>query len=137
MDLITDVVAVGSFVDAGDAELLAAHGITGVLCLARDRMASAPPPGVEKDAWPWLDGPGNTRSDVEGALRKLERLLSRHARVLVHCNAGKSRSCALVALWLARRERITLEVALTRVAAQRSIMSVAPELLASLEAFVG
>lgn len=133
MDLVTDSLAVGSFVEAGDAELLALHGITAVLCLAKDRMKAKPPTGVEKDSWPLVDGEGNTRSDIDGALRKLERLLTCHARVLVHCNAGTSRSCALVAVWLARREGLTLDVALARVAAKRPTQAVAPGLLEVLE----
>jgi len=133
MDLVTESIAAGSFLEAGDAELLAKHGVTAVLCLAKDRMQTKPPTGVEKDAWPLVDGEGNTRSDVDGALRKLDRLLGRHARVLVHCNAGTSRSCALVAVWLARRERLTLDQALARVAAKRPTQSVSPGLLDVLE----
>jgi atypical dual specificity phosphatase len=136
VDLITETIAIGNHVEAGDAELLASLGITGLLCLAADRMRAAPPAGIEKDSWPLLDGAGNTRSDLEGALRKLERLASRHTRVLVHCNAGRSRSCALVALFLARREKLAFAVALARVAARRPSMGVAPALLDSLESLV-
>lgn len=133
MDLVVDSIAVGSFLEAGNAELLARHGITGLLCLAKDRMQAKPPAGVEKDSWPLVDGEGNKRSDVDGALRKLDRLLGRHARVLVHCNAGTSRSCALVAVWLARRERLTLDEALAQVAAKRPSQAVSPGLLDVLE----
>lgn len=80
-----------------------------------------------------MDG-ANPRSDLEGALKKLERLLGRHPKVFVHCNAGTSRSCAIVALWLARRERLPLDLALARVAARRAAMAVAPDLLDALEA---
>jgi hypothetical protein len=133
VDLIVESIAIGTFVEAADASLLAASGITGILCLAGDRMKAPPPAGIERDGWPLLDGAGNARSDVEGALRKLDRLLGRHARVLVHCNAGKSRSCGLVAVWLARRERTSLEAAIARVAAKRSVLAIAPDLQDTLE----
>ena len=133
MDFVTESIAIGSFVEAGDAELLASHRITAVLCLAKDRMKAKPPAGVEKDSWPLVDGEGNTRSDIDGALRKLDRLLGRHARVLVHCNAGTSRSYALVAVWLARREGLTLDAALARVATKRPTQAVSPGLLDVLE----
>lgn len=128
MDFITESIAIGTFVEAQDAALLSTSGITGMLCLAHDRMRDVPPPGVEKDSWPLEDGAGNRRSDVDGALRKLDRLLARHARVLVHCNAGKSRSCGLVALWIARRERISLDAAIARVAEKRPVLWVTPDL---------
>lgn len=133
MDFVVDAIAIGNHVEATDAALLAEHGITGVLCLARDRMRAIVPPGVEKDSWPLVDG-SNPRSDLDGALRKLERLLGRHPKVLVHCNAGTSRSCALVALWLARRERLPLDQALSRVGRRRTGMAVAPDLVDALEA---
>src|SRR5579872_7411861 len=84
VDFVTETIAIGTFVEGGDATLLAENGITGILCLAGDRMRDAAPSGVEKDSWPLQDGAGNARSDIDGALRKLDRLLGRHARVLVH-----------------------------------------------------
>jgi protein-tyrosine phosphatase len=53
---------------------------------------------------------------------------------LVHCNAGKSRSCGLVAVWLARRERIPLDDALARVAAKRPEMWITPDFRETLDA---
>jgi hypothetical protein len=94
VDFITETIAIGTYVEAQDAELLSSGRITGILCLARDRMRDPAPQGLEKDSWPLEDGLGNARSDIDGALRKLERLLGRHERVLVHCNAGKSRRVA-------------------------------------------
>jgi protein-tyrosine phosphatase len=96
-------------------------------------MIDVAPDGIEKDCWPLEDGAGNHRSDIDGALRKLDRLLAKHERVLVHCNAGKSRSCGLVALWIARRERLRLADALARVAAKRSVMWVTPDFQDTLE----
>src|SRR5688572_11429655 len=100
MDFITEQVAIGTFLEGRDPEVLTVTGITAVLCLAKDRMTADPLPGIEKDGWPLSDGEGNRKWDLDGALAKLERLLARHDKVLVHCNAGKSRSCALVAGWL-------------------------------------
>jgi hypothetical protein len=133
MDFVTDAIAIGTYVEARDRELLVASEITGMLCLARDRMADPPPAGVEKDSWPLEDGRGNARSDIAGALGKLDRLLGRHARVLVHCNAGKSRSCGVVAVWLARKERLTLEAAIARVAEKRPALWITPDFREVLE----
>lgn len=131
---MTEHVAIGTFLEARDPRALADAGITAVLCLAKDRVNRDPPAGVEQDSWPLIDGEGNRVTDLDGALRKLDRLLARHARVLVHCNAGKSRSCALVAAWLVRRERLALDQALARVAERRVGTAIAPGLVELLEA---
>lgn len=101
VDLVTDSIAIGSFVEAGDAKLLASHGITAVLCLAKDRMKVKPPAGVEKDSRP----------------------LQRGHEPLVRARR----------LSLARRERLTLDQALARIAAKRPTQAVAPGLLDVLE----
>lgn len=134
MDFVTDRLAIGTFLEARDAAALEQAGIAGVLCLARDRVNPDPIAGVEQDAWPLIDGEGNHSADLEGALRKLARLLARHDRVLVHCNAGRSRSCALVAAWLVRSGGLALDDALARVAARRPGMAIAPGLIDLLEA---
>jgi len=133
MDFITESIAIGNHVEAIDAELLSSRKITAILCLARDRMRAEPPPGVEKDSWPLEDNGTNHLSDLKGALGKLDRLLSRHARVLVHCNAGRSRSCGLVALWITHREKISLDEAVARVAEKRSVLWITPDFRETLE----
>jgi protein-tyrosine phosphatase len=85
-----------------------------VLCLAKGRETAIS--GVGLECWPLIDGEGNTLQDLEKALWLLDSLLqSIDAKVLVHCNAGRSRSPMLVIAWLARAEGIALDEARGRV----------------------
>jgi hypothetical protein len=62
MDFVVDAIAIGNHVEATDAELLAEHGITGVLCLARDRMRAVPPAAWRRTAGRSWTGPTRGRT---------------------------------------------------------------------------
>lgn len=59
---------------------------------------------------------------LDSALSALERWLASGRSVLVHCQAGRSRSSTVVLAHLMRRERLSLSDALERVSQRRAIL---------------
>jgi protein-tyrosine phosphatase len=101
MRWVTDTLAVGNIENAMDVETLRAAGVTAVLGLNRfpslRHVADLDWRRVEL-----IDGHGNASDHVMLAIQVLEELLGRH-RVLLHCDAGRSRSPFIAACYLARR----------------------------------
>jgi protein-tyrosine phosphatase len=98
---ITADLAIGNIETAMDVDSLRAAGVGAVLGLNRFPSLRHVPDLV----WHRVelnDGPGNSVDEVMRAILLLERLLERH-RVLLHCDAGLSRSPFIAACYLARR----------------------------------
>jgi len=83
---------------------------------------------------PLIDGEGNDLMQFCWAVTKLSELVEQFGPVLVHCQAGWSRSPAVVAAYLVRRQRLTAEQALAEVASKRS-RSMAREMRQLVERF--
>src|SRR5262245_13277438 len=99
MDWITPEVAIGNVDDVMDVAGLRAAGVGSVLSLC----------DFPDLAWTGLrwrrivlrDGPGNPPERLGEARDLLVELVAGAPKVLVHCIEGKSRSAAVVALFLA------------------------------------
>ncbi|MDA1193022.1 MAG: dual specificity protein phosphatase [Candidatus Poribacteria bacterium] len=107
VDFITDRIAIGNWREASDIDLLRDEGVTAVLNVAynidlmfpeaRDENAYA----VEYHKVGLIDGMGNHATTLLAAVLTLHQLLDRHERVIVHCQAGISRSVTVVTMYLA------------------------------------
>jgi protein-tyrosine phosphatase len=132
VDFVRPGLAVGTRLEAESARLLSLHKIDAVLS-----MTSAQVPAsfdwlqlVVSDRVPLPDG------ILDRAVAFLTAQLSRAQRVLVHCEMGLSRSPAVVACFLAARERLPLEVALGEVRRARPLVQPHPALLQSVDEFL-
>src|SRR5688572_28575462 len=117
MNWITSEIAIGSLREAGDAELLRRSGIRSVLGLI-DALAKTSPAelGVSAiEVVPLVDGEGNDLMQFCWAVTKLSELVEQSVPVMVHCQAGWSRSPAVVAAYLVRHQRLTAVQALAEV----------------------
>lgn len=121
MTFITDTIAIGNCVDAEDQTALQAAGIRSILCL-NGQLAGRTPQhcGVEAlSSFNFVDGAGND----PGLFGRAVRLVGQYARqkpsLLVHCQAGKSRSVMVVAAHLARQNGWDLRKALDFIHAKR------------------
>ena len=75
------------------------------------------------------DGGGATVEELRAAVEELERLYERGDSILVHCHVGRSRSVTVVATFLARKDKIPLELAFMTVAHARAIAYPVKELV--------
>src|SRR6266571_2236663 len=101
MRWVTDTLAVGNIEHAMDVKTLRAAGVTAVLGLNRFPSLRHVPE-LEWRRVELIDGHGNASGEVMRAIQVLEELLGQH-RVLLHCDAGRSRSPFIAACYLARR----------------------------------
>lgn len=129
MNWITTNVAIGSYHDALDTDLLLREGFHSILSLTSNLGCKLPTElGVRRiETITLLDGPGNELSRFCLAVTTLESLVTEAAPVLVHCRAGWSRSPAVVACYLMHTQGIGAEAALAEVNSKR-VCSMVPEL---------
>ncbi|MDF1660326.1 MAG: dual specificity protein phosphatase [Planctomycetota bacterium] len=134
MDWINDEIFIGNRPDAHDLNLLEEYGIQGILSLDGSMVRKKAVEFGVKDliGIKLIDGPGNDRRHLELAIMHLGRLLENGAPVLVHCRAGRSRSVAVVAAYLAQSGGISFEEALDKVRDSRD-SSVAQALIEAFE----
>lgn len=108
----------GNLAAALDAPTLARHGVTQTLNLAVnvDTPPLTLPDGVvvRRSKIGLIDGPGNHPAHIAAAALAIDGMRAqtapgkpsypahREGALLVHCRGGRSRSVAVVALWLAR-----------------------------------
>lgn len=134
MDWIETDIAIGNFVEARDAEVLANARISSALSL--DGTLSGVQPQTLKlkkiEVVRLEDGPGNDLRLFKMAVGALEELVRTAPPVLVQCHAGRSRSAVVVAAHLMKRLGIDAPTALARVASRREI-SITPGLEELLE----
>jgi hypothetical protein len=136
MNWITKDVAIGSYHEALDRDLLSRESIRSILSLSSHLAGKQVTDlGVERiETVTLLDGPGNELSRFARAVSQLETLVQEDAPVLVHCRAGWSRSPAVVAGYLIRSGGKTSSDALTEVTSKRAC-SMVPELKRLVEKF--
>jgi len=134
MDWITESIAIGTYLDAQDGDLLKQFGIRSVLGLVSTLAGIAPDQlGLERiEIVPLIDGPGNDRRVFLRAVDTLEELVREAAPVLVHCHAGRARAPVVVAGFLMKTLGLDADPALERVRARRDI-SPEPALSALLD----
>ena len=137
MDFITDQIAIGHEGEAMNLGFLEKNGITGVLNVAWSldivydgfsRMDPVYP--IEYAKVGLMDGHGNHPATLVAAVLMLDQLCARHDRVLVHCQAGVSRSPTVVGAYLAAKEGIPFSEALARVRRARPLADPHPVLIA-------
>jgi protein-tyrosine phosphatase len=78
------------------------------------------------------DGPGNDARTFSRIVESLTLMVGGTPPVLVHCHAGRSRSIAVVAGYLVRREDMAPRAAFDYIAQRREI-AVQPELVTLVE----
>jgi len=75
-----------------------------------------------------LDGPGNNPSTFIAALILLHSLVQQRKRILVHCQAGTSRSVMVVATYVAMMGYADLDTALSKIMPVRKVDRYRPAL---------
>jgi histidinol-phosphate aminotransferase len=127
MDWITAELAIGNIEDAMDVAGLRAAGIRSVLSLSD--FPDLAWTGLRWQRIVLRDGLGNPPERLGEARDRLGELVAGAPKVLVHCIEGKSRSAAVVALYLAAQEGLSLAEACRRVQARRPVAAIQPGLL--------
>ena len=114
------------------------HGYDEVVTLGYfNRMGySIPEASTTGDEFVFRDGP-HDYADFEAAVEYVTNALGRDDRVLVHCQAGVSRSCGVCCAALTEHSNISLPDAFQKVRGARKIVNPAPEVQESMEQFAG
>ncbi len=116
---VLDWLSVASQDVAADADLLRRHSISRILNVAAG-IELAPYPGFIYCHAPVLDLPEEPLADVlPRCFEFLDQAVDDGAGVLVHCNAGVSRSVSVVVAYLMSRRRMPFQEALDAVRAVR------------------
>ncbi|XP_013867541.1 dual specificity protein phosphatase 18 [Austrofundulus limnaeus] len=106
---ITDHLYLSNNKAANDSSLVTANGITCIISVTETRSSCPPPPGVEYIHLPVSDTPLSPLRDHFGEVAdKIRSTAEGGGRVLVHCNAGVSRSAALCMAYLMKHSGVTL-----------------------------
>lgn len=119
---ITEKILVSHWVPAFNSEFLDRFGVKSILGLdGKLRPDMAQHLGVDKVvAFNMPDGKGTTPQMICSLVADLKMLVEQHSPVLVHCNAGKSRSPSVVAAYLTMHEGMALSEALSLVRTARA-----------------
>ena len=133
MDQITDNVYLGNSSDAKNANLLQVNGIKSVLNVAIDldygkEWASQTFYDILPCKVGLIDGRGNSFDKFVLAVKTLN-YLSDMGKVLIHCHEGRSRSPAVLAAFLACKDKISFDDALRSIWQKRQIVNPAPPLV--------
>ena len=120
---------IGDLEDAGNPHLLRSHEITAVLKLTHTAPETPYPETVSVADHPLIDGPQNDIEAFRAAVYRLSTFLEEGETVFVHCSAGSSRSGAIAASALAKRENVSLETALTTIQERKPDVAPHPALL--------
>lgn len=136
MQYITDNLAITDAPTARD--LSADHDFDEVVTLGYFDSFSynRPAASTTGDEFVFPDGP-HDYEQFEAAVEYVIDALDRGDRVLVHCQAGVSRSSGVCSVVLSEREDIPLGDALGKVRDVRSIVNPAPEIRDSMERYTG
>lgn len=106
---VTDHLYLSNARAANDASQLTANHITCIINVTESPRGSAPPPGVHYTHIPVSDEPAARLCDhFDGVSDRIQAEAERSGRTLVHCNAGVSRSAALVMAYLMKHRGATL-----------------------------
>jgi protein-tyrosine phosphatase len=84
--------------------------------------------GLEDYKFHLIDGP-NPVKHYNLILKKIKEQVNKRKRILIHCREGKSRSPFVVALYLARHEKITLLSAIDEIKKKNKRTEINEEML--------
>ncbi|EJD55453.1 dual specificity protein phosphatase 12 [Auricularia subglabra TFB-10046 SS5] len=135
MDEIQPGLFLGPWEAAFEDDDLRRAGVTHILSVMRlGRLAA--PAGIEQREIPALDSPKfDLLSHFPDGIRFIRRALEADGKVLVHCQAGISRSATIVAAYLMYTQRLTPGAALAIIRARRSCIHPNVGFLQQLEIF--
>lgn len=133
MDFILDQIAVGSYEDAINLQVLQANDITAVLDLASEVSYSLPP-SILRLKIPIEDRVPMKQEYIRLAVNWLKNA-AEERRVLVHCLAGISRSVTIVMCYLHEVQGFSLEDAYGMIRSKRFQANPHPALLDSIHEY--
>ena len=116
MDWITDSIAIGNIKDAENIS----PDVDAVLCLKGGCFCKNIN-DVDVEHIPLKDGTGNDPTRFYDAVEFIDDIVSSGEKILVHCQAGRSRSVVVVALYLMVKNHLTRDEAIRTIAAKREI----------------
>jgi atypical dual specificity phosphatase len=129
MTQISARIFLGSWSDAGELAFDNPQGVGAIVNVGQKFNADI---GMEMVHVPMADGMMSSRQ-IDRALGAISKLIARH-KVLVHCEAGVSRSPVVTALYMVRAEKILLAEALATLRELRPQVNPSP---ASLQCAYG
>ncbi|KAL0192110.1 hypothetical protein M9458_010406, partial [Cirrhinus mrigala] len=119
---ITDSLYIGNSKTASDVSILQSLNITCVINATQD-ASNGNIPTVDYMHVPVTDDPESRLCDYFDVVAdKIQHVSDEHGRVLLHCNAGVSRSAALCLAYLMKHRRLTLTEAHTLLKSHRPIV---------------
>jgi protein-tyrosine phosphatase len=117
MDWITKNIAIGN--------VHSARNLNGqfdvVLCLTGCCRDVDDEDDVYREVIPLNDGPGNSFEKIELAVKFIQEAVEADEQILVHCNAGHSRSTSIVALWMMMHLGMTKGDAFKAISLKRTV----------------
>ena len=131
---ITEHIAVAGQSVAIHSQTRTAHGFRALISLDGS-LDDAGADRLGYDDWfcsEMRDGPGNDARTFARVVETLSLMVRGAPPVLVHCHAGRSRSVAVVAGYLVRRENMAPQAAFDYIARRRET-AVQPELVTLVE----
>jgi Dual specificity phosphatase, catalytic domain len=115
MAWITDQIAIGDSLDAVNR----ASQFDSILCLLSGCCGERT--DIEGYCVPLHDGLGNSREYVLATIVIIAAQVENGFKLLVHCQAGRSRSGCIVAAFLMRHKRLSKKQAIATIAEKRQI----------------
>jgi Leucine-rich repeat (LRR) protein/protein tyrosine phosphatase (PTP) superfamily phosphohydrolase (DUF442 family) len=122
-DKVLDHLFISNALAASNQRALKTLGITHVICAAFEEDATKFP-GITHKVMNWNDAHTQLVLDhLEIALKFIEGAVNKGGKVLVHCQAGISRSATIVISWLMYAEKMRFKQALQYVKERRPIVN--------------
>ncbi|MBF0235349.1 MAG: dual specificity protein phosphatase family protein [Desulfamplus sp.] len=116
MDWITDKIAIGNFRDAREFE----SEVDAILCLIPN-CCDEENAAVDTLSIPLRDANGNRKQDAQLAIEFISGVVASGDRILVHCQAGRSRSVCIVAAYFVVHNNMSVNEALSFIQSKRDI----------------
>ncbi len=115
-EVIPNLLWIGNALDARDVKSVLDSGICVVIDLAIEEPPILFPREIVYCRFPLLDGEGNSFAVLRSAIETTSNFVAAEQPTLVACSAGISRSPAIVAAVLAKRQSLDLDEAAQRIA---------------------
>lgn len=136
IDEVTENLSISDIYAAKNAKLLAEHGITHILSLLSFATIEPVPSGVRNLKLDILDYEDeNILDEFKITNRFIDEALEKEGKVLIHCQAGISRSSTVLCAYLMKSLGLSREDAFAKISAVRSIVRPNPGFWRQLQVY--
>ncbi|KIJ36307.1 hypothetical protein M422DRAFT_212249 [Sphaerobolus stellatus SS14] len=134
MDMVIENLWIGTHIAALNAELLQKHGIKSILTVMRGKLAISKPFSRHQILLDDTDD-ADALAHFPACNQWIDAEIKKGRGVLVHCQAGMSRSATIVAAYLMHKQRIDVQTAVEMIRKVRPSIQPNPGFMAQLEVF--